>query len=100
MPRFSPENFPKNLELVKNIEELAAKKGVTPSEYVLAWVLGQGDDFFVIPGTKKIKYLEQNMKAGELKLTKEDETEMRAVIKAAQPQGARYVPIMMSYLDE
>ncbi|KAG2223698.1 hypothetical protein INT45_007276 [Circinella minor] len=100
VPRFSAENFPKNLELVKKIEELAAKKGVTASEYVLAWVLGQGDDFFVIPGTKKIKYLEQNIKGGQLELTKEEEVEMRAVIDAAQPQGARYVDVMMSYLDD
>ena len=87
------------MELVKKIEELPFNTGVSPSQYVLAWLSGQGDDFFVIPGTKKIKYLEQNMKAGELKLTKEEEAEMRAAINAAQPQGARYIPILMSYLD-
>ncbi|KAG4217076.1 hypothetical protein PC116_g34443, partial [Phytophthora cactorum] len=59
-PRFSPENFPKNLELVKKFEAFAEKKGRTPSQLVLAWIMAQGEDIFPIPGTRNIKYLEQN----------------------------------------
>ncbi|KAI9488406.1 pyridoxine 4-dehydrogenase [Zychaea mexicana] len=99
-PRFFPENFQKNLDLVKRIEELAAKKGVTPSEYVLAWVLAQGEDFFVIPGTKKVKYLEKNVNGGKLDLTKEEEAEMRAAIEAAAPQGDRYAAHFMASVED
>ncbi|KAI8137060.1 aldo/keto reductase [Fennellomyces sp. T-0311] len=97
--RFHPENFEKNLVLVKKIEALAAKKGVTPSQFTLAWVLAQGDDFFVIPGTKKIKYLEQNVAAGDIVLSKEEEAAMRAAITEANPQGDRYAEIVMQTLN-
>ncbi|KAG2223699.1 hypothetical protein INT45_007277 [Circinella minor] len=99
-PRFSPENFQKNLDLVERIHELATKKGVTPSEYVLAWVLAQGNDFFTIPGTKKVRYLEKNINGGQLELTKEEEAEMRAAIDAAAPQGDRYAPQFMTSVQD
>ena len=89
-PRFSEENFPKNLELVNQIHALAEKKGVAPSELVLAWVLAQGKDFFVIPGTKKVKYLEQNVKGGQIQLSNEDLEEMQKIIKSATISGSRY----------
>ena len=99
-PRFFPENFQKNLDLVERIHELAKKKGVTPSEYVLAWVLAQGDDFFTIPGTKKVRYLDKNVNGGQLELTKEEEAEMREAIDAAAPQGDRYAAHFMEELQD
>lgn len=59
-PRFSEENFDTNAKLVNQFGDLAAKKNCTVSQFALAWLLKQGDDIFPIPGTKKIKYLEQN----------------------------------------
>lgn len=98
-PRFAPENFYKNLELVKQIEALAAKKNVTPSQFVLAWVLAQGPDFIVIPGTKKIKYLEENCAAAQFELTPEELAEMRRIVDAAVPEGTRYGEALMKALD-
>ncbi|KAI9005811.1 aldo/keto reductase [Phycomyces nitens] len=90
LPRFSPENFDKNLKLVDAITALATKKGVTPSQYVLAWILAQGPEFFVIPGTRRVKYLEENVKAGEITLSKEELAEMRQLINNADTAGERY----------
>ena len=88
--RFSEENFPKNLELVKQINALAQKKGATSSEFVLAWVLAQGNDIFVIPGTKRVKYLEQNVKGGQLQLSDNDVEEMRKFLEATTVSGSRF----------
>jgi aryl-alcohol dehydrogenase-like predicted oxidoreductase len=82
-PRFAGENFAKNLELVKHIEALASEKGVTPSQLALAWVLQRGEDIVPIPGTKHVKYLEEN--AGALKVTLSDD-EMRRIDEIA-PRG-------------
>ncbi|GAB5593562.1 hypothetical protein Unana1_08462 [Umbelopsis nana] len=71
------ENFAKNLELVKKLEDIAAKKGVTASELTLAWVIAQG--FIAIPGTRKIKYLDSNFSAAKLQLTPEEIQEIRAI---------------------
>ena len=61
IPRFSKENFPKNLKLVDELTAMANKKGCTPGQLTLAWILAQGNDFIVIPGTSKIKNLEENV---------------------------------------
>src|SRR5216684_3224156 len=71
-PRFQPENFDKNLELVARIQEIAKEKGCTPGQLALAWVLAQGKDIVPIPGTKRRKYLEENVGALEVKLSAED----------------------------
>src|SRR5580765_6931599 len=71
-PRFQGENFQKNLDLVRRVEEIAREKGCRPSQLALAWVLAQGNDVVPIPGTKRRKYLEENVGAIELKLTNED----------------------------
>ncbi|KAL0073651.1 aldo/keto reductase [Phycomyces blakesleeanus] len=92
MPRFYPENFGKNLELVDGITALATKKGVTPSQYVLAWILAQGPEFIVIPGTRRVKYLEENVKAADIVLSKEEVAEMRRLIDKADTAGPRYLP--------
>ncbi|KAI9496396.1 aldo/keto reductase [Zychaea mexicana] len=91
-PRYSPENFPKNLELVKKIQTFAEKKGVLPSQLILAWVLAQGNDFITIPGTKRIKYLEENVKAGEVEFLDAEMKELREIIDTAIISGARYAP--------
>ena len=67
-PRFQGENFQRNLDLLKRIEQLAAKKHCTPSQLALAWVLAQGDDIVPIPGTKQRKYLEENVAATKIEL--------------------------------
>ncbi|CAM0140762.1 hypothetical protein VKS41_008032 [Umbelopsis sp. WA50703] len=87
-PRFQGEAFNKNLELVKKLEELAAKKNVTPSELTLAWVIAQG--FIAIPGTKKIKYLDSNFSADKIQLTSEELQQIRSISEAAEIIGTRY----------
>src|SRR6266576_1473485 len=89
-PRFQGENFQKNLDLVKRVEEIAREKRCQPSQLALAWVLAQGDDIVPIPGTKRRKYLEENAAATELTLTPAD---MAALAKAFPPgvtSGTRY----------
>jgi aryl-alcohol dehydrogenase-like predicted oxidoreductase len=97
LPRFSAENFPKNLKLVDKIAELARKKGCTTGQLTLAWLMAQGNDIIPIPGTKKIKYLEENLGALEVELTKEDNVEIRKAIADAEVTGARYPEAMMAY---
>ncbi|KAI1256921.1 hypothetical protein MGN70_002049 [Eutypa lata] len=82
LPRFSPENFSKNLDLVKIFEQLAAKKGATPAQVVLAWIMAQGPDFFPNPGTKTPKYLEQNLGAVNVEISPEDNKHIRDTIAA------------------
>ncbi|CAF3325325.1 unnamed protein product [Rotaria sp. Silwood1] len=89
-PRFSKENFPKNLELVETLTLIAKKKNCTPGQLTLAWILSQGEDFFVIPGTTKIKNLEENVAVAQIKLTKEEEKEIRAACEKAKVAGGRY----------
>jgi aryl-alcohol dehydrogenase-like predicted oxidoreductase len=96
-PRFSEEHFGENMKLVNTLVGIAEKKGVTPSQLVLAWVLAQGDDFIPIPGTKRRKYLEENAKATDVKLSKQEVQEIRQEIeKAGGGKGARYPPAMMA----
>jgi aryl-alcohol dehydrogenase-like predicted oxidoreductase len=87
LPRFQPENFQKNLDLVTELEAIAREKGVYASQLALAWVLAQGDDLVPIPGTKRRTYLEQNVQATEIVLTPEDLNRLNVL---AKPAGARY----------
>jgi aryl-alcohol dehydrogenase-like predicted oxidoreductase len=89
-PRFQGENFQKNLDLVKKIEQLAAKKGCQPSQLALAWVLAQGDDLAPIPGTKRRKYLEENAAAAEVHLTEGELAEIDAIAPKGVAAGERY----------
>ena len=82
-PRFQGDNFVKNLELVDRVTQIAEKKGITPSQLALAWVLAQGNDVVPIPGTKKIKYLDENIDALDVVLTPAD----LQLIDAAAPKG-------------
>ena len=89
-PRFQGENFQKNLELVKRIEEIAAEKGCTPAQLALAWVLAQGEDIVPIPGTKRRKYLEENVGALDVKITPEDLKRIDEVAPKGAAAGTRY----------
>nr|POE96893.1 aldo-keto reductase yakc [nadp(+)] [Quercus suber] len=96
-PRFSEEHFGDNLKLVQQLGDIARTKGCTPGQLSLAWVCAQGDDFIPIPGTKRIKYLEENAQAAEVRLSAEDMAEIRRVIESAGgSKGARYPPAMMA----
>lgn len=89
-PRFSPENFPKNLQLVDTLTTLAKKKGCTTGQLTLAWILSQGDDFIPIPGTTKTKNLEENANAAKIQLTAEENGEIRRACENANIAGERY----------
>src|SRR3954452_16629363 len=71
-PRFQGDNFQRNLDLVGKVEEIAAEKGCTPGQLALAWLLAQGDDIVPIPGTKRLRYLEENLAALDVRLTDAD----------------------------
>ena len=98
-PRFQGENFQKNLDLVRRVEEIAREKGCKPSQLALAWVLSQGDDIVPIPGTKRRKYLEENIAAVEVKLTKEDLRRINAVFPVEAAAGGRYPEHMMALVN-
>jgi aryl-alcohol dehydrogenase-like predicted oxidoreductase len=98
-PRFQGENFQKNLDLVKEVEEIAREKKCQPSQLALAWVLAQGDDIVPIPGTKRRKYLEENAAAADLKLTSEDLRRLSEVFPAGAASGLRYPEHMMNLIN-
>jgi aryl-alcohol dehydrogenase-like predicted oxidoreductase len=98
-PRFQGENFQKNLDLVRHIEELAAEKRCTPAQLALAWVLAQGDDIVPIPGTKRRKYLEENAGALDVELTAEDLRRIDEIAPPGVAAGSRYPPAMMALAD-
>jgi aryl-alcohol dehydrogenase-like predicted oxidoreductase len=89
-PRFQGENFQKNLELVERVREIAAAKGVTPSQLALAWLLGQGDDVVPIPGTKRRRYLEENVAAVNIRLSREELERLDRAAPKGAAAGARY----------
>jgi len=89
-PRFQGDNFAKNLDLVAQVRKLAADKGCTPGQLALAWVLAQGDDVVPIPGTKRVKYLEENAGALDVTLTSADLATIDAAFPNDAAAGARY----------
>lgn len=99
MPRFQGENFYRNLELVKQLEKLAAEKNCTPSQLAIAWVVAQGDDSITIPGTERIKYLEENIAAENMVLTKEDLQSIEAIMPVGTVAGTRYPEKFMNALN-
>ena len=98
MPRFSKENFPKNLLLVDQLTDFAKKKSCTTGQLSLAWILAQGEDFIPIPGTTKIKNLEENAAAIHVKLTKEEVDDIRQLCEKAGVAGERRPPEMVDEL--
>ena len=96
-PRFEGENFQKNLDLVRRVQEIARRKKITPSQLALAWVLAQGDDVVPIPGTKRVAYLEENVAADDIALTEDDLARIDAAAPAGVTAGDRYAD--MSSID-
>jgi aryl-alcohol dehydrogenase-like predicted oxidoreductase len=97
-PRFQGENFAMNLAIVERLEEFAAIKACTAAQLALAWVLAQGDDIIPIPGTKRRRYLDENLKALQITLTPSELREINAVFPADAAQGTRYPEAMMTAL--
>jgi len=89
-PRFQSENFQKNLDLVREIETMGREKGCTTSQLALAWVLAQGNDIVPIPGTKRRRYLEENVRALDVTLTKDDLARIDSIIPPGSAAGTRY----------
>jgi aryl-alcohol dehydrogenase-like predicted oxidoreductase len=89
-PRFQGENFAKNLEAVERVNQIAAERGVSPSELAIAWVLAQGEDIVPIPGTKRRKYLEQNVRAADLVLSRAELDRINEVLPKGAAAGNRY----------
>lgn len=98
-PRFMGENFQKNLDLVDAVGAIAADKGVTPAQLALAWVLAQGDHLVPIPGTRRIRTLEDNAAAADIVLSAEDLSQIEAVFPKGAASGERYAPAGRSALN-
>ncbi len=98
-PRFQGENFALNLDLVKKVEELAQEKGCTASQLALAWVLAQGEDIVPIPGTKKLRYLEENVGAVSVQLTAADLKHIAEVAPQGVASGPRYPEVAMQHVN-
>jgi aryl-alcohol dehydrogenase-like predicted oxidoreductase len=99
-PRFQGENFQKNLDLVALIERMARKKGCTPSQLALAWLLHQGEDIVPIPGTKRVQYLEDNVGAVGVLLTKDDLHRIDEIAPKGVAAGERYPASSMATVDK
>ena len=98
-PRFQGENFQKNLDLVRRIEEIAKEKGCQPSQLALAWVLAEDKNIVPIPGTKRRKYLEENVAAIDVKLTEQDLRRINEIFPTGAAAGLRYPEPMMKTIN-
>lgn len=98
IPRFSKENFSKNLQLVDTLKAIADRKKCTSGQLSLAWLMNQGNDIFPIPGTKKIKYLEENMGALNVGLASVEDRQIREAIERAEVYGTRVAESLMGGL--
>ncbi|KIK64255.1 hypothetical protein GYMLUDRAFT_161809 [Collybiopsis luxurians FD-317 M1] len=90
MPKFQKENFPKILDVVQKLKDIGAKHNATAGQVTLAWILAQGEDFVVIPGTKSIKYLKENMGTSTVKLSPEEIDTIRKIAEETEIPGDRY----------
>jgi aryl-alcohol dehydrogenase-like predicted oxidoreductase len=100
MPRFMGEAFDKNLALVEKVRAIAEKKGITAGQLALAWVLAKGDDIIPIPGTKHRKYLEENARAADVTLTKDEVAELESAVPADDVSGERYGAAAMRSVEK
>jgi aryl-alcohol dehydrogenase-like predicted oxidoreductase len=100
MPRFTGENFDKNQALVQGVKAIAERKGVTPAQLALAWVLAKGEDLLPIPGTKRRKYLEENAAVVDIRLTSADIAELEAAVPENEIAGERYAAAAMKAIDQ
>jgi aryl-alcohol dehydrogenase-like predicted oxidoreductase len=99
-PRFQGDNFQRNLDLVRRVEEIAKEKGCKPSQLALAWVLAQGDDIVPIPGTKRRKYLEENAAALDVQLSADDLRRLAEFFPQGAASGQRYTEQMMKAVNQ
>jgi len=97
-PRFQEENLRRNLELANRIGEMAVEKGCTAAQLALAWVLSRGEDIIPIPGTKRRKWLEENIAALEVTLAAEDLQRLEAIAPKGVAAGERYGEAMMNFM--
>jgi aryl-alcohol dehydrogenase-like predicted oxidoreductase len=98
-PRFEGENFAANMRAAATVRELAAQKGGAPAQIALAWILHKGSDIVPIPGTKRRKYLEENIRATEVTLTPAEMARLDAAMAPDAVAGARYNDRLMGYID-
>ncbi|HXP01694.1 MAG TPA: aldo/keto reductase [Luteibacter sp.] len=98
-PRFLGENFAKNLAIVEKVKTIAFDRGCTPGQLALAWVIAKGDDIVPIPGTKRVKYLEENAGAVDFQLSPSDVAEIDAVFPPDSAAGDRYASNMMGSVN-
>jgi aryl-alcohol dehydrogenase-like predicted oxidoreductase len=94
-PRFQGENFTRNLALVDEVRSLAKSKGCSPAQLALAWVLAQGEHIVPIPGTRRVRNLEENLGALEVRLDAEELAAIETVFPAGITAGARYTEAML-----
>lgn len=99
MPRFQGENFQKNLDLAKRVQDIARSKGCTAGQLAIAWVMSRGNDIVPIPGTKKLKYLEENMGAADVNLTAEELKQIDAAFPMGSASGLRYAERAMAAVN-
>ncbi len=98
-PRFQGENFNKNLELVERIKKIASEKGCTPSQLALAWVIGRAEHIVTIPGTKRVKYLEENVAADGIRFTPEELRRIDEIAPRGVAAGDRYPAALMGSIN-
>jgi aryl-alcohol dehydrogenase-like predicted oxidoreductase len=96
-PRFMEENLDKNLQIVKKIEQIAVEKSCTSAQLAIAWTIAKGENIVPIPGTKRIKYLEENAESVEISL---DEYELKSLENIGKPSGERYPPVYMANVNK
>ena len=99
LPRFQGENFQKNLDLVERIKEISKSKGITPAQLALAWTHAQGEDIFPLPGTKRRKYLKENVSSFSFKLTKSEIDDINSIMPLGAAYGARYPEATMKMVN-
>jgi aryl-alcohol dehydrogenase-like predicted oxidoreductase len=98
-PRFERENLEANLELVERVREIAEEVGCTPAQLALAWLLHRGDDVVPIPGTKRVRYLEENAAAAEIELSDDQLARIDEAVPVGASRGERYPPAGMKTVE-
>jgi aryl-alcohol dehydrogenase-like predicted oxidoreductase len=98
-PRYQGENFDANVRAASAVRELAARKGVTPGQIALAWLLHKGDDVAPIPGTKRRTYLEENVAAAEIRLSRDEISALDSALAPGKVSGPRYGEKAMAQVD-
>jgi aryl-alcohol dehydrogenase-like predicted oxidoreductase len=98
-PRYQGENFDANMRAASTVRDIAERKGATPGQIALAWLLHRGNDIVPIPGTKRRRYLEENVGAADVTLTANDMSLLDATLSPEKVAGPRYNPKQMAQVD-